>query len=100
MTRGALILLLGVLAGLCAYCAFYLAGTASRRAMLQSQTPELAWLKQAFNLSDAEFGRIVKLHEAYRAECAEMCRRIDAKNQELKELLAKSDMLTPEIEAK
>src|SRR5262249_21477513 len=44
--------------------------------------------------------RIVRLHDAYKTECGEMCRRIDARNQELKELLAKADRVTPEIEAK
>ena len=100
MKRGALILILGVVLGLCAYCGFYFAGTASRRALLESETPELEWLKREFRLADSAFDRVVRLHDAYKSECAEMCRRIDARNQELKELLAKADQVTPEIEAK
>ena len=43
-----------------AFCGFYYWGTASHRDLLQGQTPELAWLKREFNLSDAEFARITK----------------------------------------
>ena len=99
MKRSALILILGVVLGLCAYCGFYLAGTASQRALLDSEKPELEWLKKEFNLADSAFERVVRLHDAYKSECAEMCRRIDAKNAELKKLLAKADALTPGIEA-
>ena|ERR1051326_870764 len=98
MKRGALILIFGVVLGFCAYCGFYLAGTASHRALLQSPTPELEWLKKEFSLPDAEFDRVVRLHDAYKIECADMCRRIDAKNAELKQLLATATALTPAIE--
>lgn len=100
MKRSALILILGIVVGLCAYCGFYFAGTASHRALLSQPAPELAWLKMEFNLSDTEFERVVRLHDAYKVECAEMCRRVDAKNSELTELLARADKLTPEIEAR
>jgi predicted metalloendopeptidase len=86
--------------GLCAYCGLYFAGTAAHRTMLESATPELAWLKKEFRLSDPEFKRIAELHAAYLPHCAEMCRRIDAKNAELKELLSKSSTVTAEIESK
>lgn len=100
MKRGLVILLTGVALGLCAYCGFYFAGTASHRATLESAAPELTWLKNEFNLSDAEFKRITELHAAYMPQCAEMCRRIDAKNAELQELLSKSSAFTAEIESK
>ncbi len=100
MRQSALILVLGAVLGLCAYCGFYFAGTAPHRARIESQTPELDWLRKEFNLGDAEFERVARLHDAYKSECAAMCQRIDAKNTELKELLAKADTLTPEIENK
>ena len=43
---------------------------------------------------------VSELHAAYRPHCMEMCRRIVAKNDELKDLLAKSSTVTPEIESK
>jgi hypothetical protein len=100
MKRSALILILGLFVGLCAYRGFYVAGTASRRALLECESPELAWLRKEFNLSDAEFTRVVQLHDAFRSDCAAICQRIDAKNEELRELLAKTDRWTTEIESK
>ena len=100
MKRGVIILLLGLVLGFCAYCAFYFVGTASHRTMLGSDSPELAWLKKEFTLNDAEFAKVMQLHDAFKSECMEMCRRIDAKNAELKELLSGSGTVTPEIEAK
>jgi hypothetical protein len=99
MKRSALILILGLVLGFCAYCGIYFAGTASRRALLQSDAPELAWLKMEFNLGDTEFARVSQLHEAYKDQCMALCRRIDAKNQELKDLLARTNQFTPEIAA-
>ncbi len=96
--RAAFILLLGVVLGLTACCAIYLAGTAPHRALLHSQEPELAWLRKEFHLSDAEFARISQLHAAYLPECAERCRLINAKNAELKEMLVKRPTPTLEIE--
>lgn len=100
MKRLALILLAGLAAATVAYCAVYFKGTARNREILESQQPELAWLKDEFHLSDADFKRITELHKAYMPHCREMCRRIDTKNAELKTLLANTNALTPDIEAK
>src|SRR6266850_1603445 len=88
MKRGLLILVFGLIAAAAAYGCIYLTCTASARSMARSDKPELAWLKEEFNLSDAEFKRVSILHAAYLPQCAEMCRQIDAQNQRLKELLA------------
>src|SRR5690242_1870258 len=100
MKRFGLILGVGVLICAAAYCGAYFLGTAPARQLAQEKYPELAWLKKEFNLSDAEFTRIVGLHDAYQPHCAEMCRRIAAKNAEIKEALAKSNEITPELEQK
>lgn len=100
MKRGFVILSLGLVLGVAAYCGFYWAGTAGHRALLKSNAPELAWLKKEFNLSDGEFSHIAQLHGAYLPHCQEMCRRIEAKNEELRQLLLAVDKLTPELEAK
>src|SRR5215475_7914352 len=98
MPRTLLILIAGLaLAGL-GYFGVYRAGTAAHCCMEKSDAPELAWLKQEFHLNDEEFNRISKLHEQYLAGCADRCRRIDLKNQELSHLLAATNNITPEIE--
>jgi hypothetical protein len=98
MKRGILILTLGLIAAVTGYCCIYLAGTSSARNLRQSEKPELAWLRQEFNLSDAEFKRVSGLHMAYLPHCREMCRQIDAQNAQLQTLLANATNMTPQID--
>ena len=98
MKRGLLILALGVVGAVVAYCCVYLMGTAKPRAMMQSAQPELAWLKHEFNLGDAEFKRIAELHAGYLPQCMERCRRIDELNDKLSNTLATATQVTPDIE--
>jgi hypothetical protein len=95
--RAWLILLLGLALAAAAYAGVYYACTAHCRRLEQSQTPELAWLKQEFQIDDAEFARIQQLHDRYQEGCMERCRQIDEKNRHLRHLLASSDQVTPEI---
>jgi hypothetical protein len=98
MKRPILILIGGIVLGVLAYAGVYRAGTAGSCCLVESKTPELAWLKQEFHLSDAEFTRISQLHEQYLAGCAERCQRIDLKNQDLARLLAATNSVTAEIQ--
>src|SRR5258706_8165138 len=97
MTRGLLILLLGLVVGAVGYCCVYVARTSPARAMERTKQPELAWLKEEFRLSDTEFKRISELHAAYLPECRRMCREIDAENTRLQTLLANATNVTVEI---
>ena len=99
MRKAGLILVLGILVATVAFAGFYYLGTAPSRAMMNEPQPELAWLKKEFKLSDAEFERITKLHEAYLPQCAERCQRIAEQNQQLQQLLQQSPSVTPEIQA-
>ena len=99
MKSAIVVLIAGILLCAAAFCGFYYWGTASHRELLHEQTPELAWLKKEFNLSDAELTRITKLHDDYQPHCAEMCRRIDEQGARLKTLLTATNAMTPEIEA-
>jgi hypothetical protein len=98
MKRPAVILVLGLVASIVAFACFYLVGTASSRALMREPQPELAWLKKEFNLNDAEFARIVELHEGYLPGCAERCRLIEVQNERLQKLLADSQQVTPEVQ--
>lgn len=93
-------LLLGLGLAATGYAAVYLLCTAPHQMWLRGAKPELAWLKHEFNLSDSEFARISRLHDAYKPQCAVMCLRIDALNASLTNLLAPANTITPEIEAK
>jgi hypothetical protein len=98
MKRGLVILALGLVVAILAFCCVYLMGTATPRALMQSAQPELAWLKHQFNLGDAEFNRIAELHAGYLPQCMERCRRIDELNDKLSTTLATATQVTPEIE--
>ncbi|MCF7764728.1 MAG: periplasmic heavy metal sensor [Verrucomicrobia bacterium] len=98
MKRTVQIIAAAVLAAVCAYAVFYSAATASNRALLEAETPELGWLKREFSLSEAEFARISALHEAYLPKCAERCQQIADRNRELRELLSRTNVMTRAIE--
>ena len=99
MKSAIVILVTGLVVCAAAFCGFYRFGTASHRGLLHEQTPELAWLKKQFNLSDAELSRITRLHEAYQPHCDVMCQRIEEQNSKLRKLLASGHTMTSEIEA-
>jgi hypothetical protein len=100
MRRGLTIVCCGLAAAALAYGAIYFSATAGLRAERRADAPELLWLKQEFKLGDAEFQRISELHAGYLPKCQEMCGRIAARNEELRELLARTNTVTPEIERK
>jgi hypothetical protein len=100
MKRALTILCLGIAAAILAYSTFYLSATAPCRAAMRAGTPELLWLKQEFNLNDAEFQRISELHAGYLPKCQEMCALIATKNAELKAILAQTNTVTPDAEKK
>ena len=99
MKRGVLILVLGLVAAAAAYGCIYFICMASARSLQQSDKPELAWLKEEFNLSNADFKRVSELHAAYLPQCRAMCREIDAHNVKLQALLSDATNMTPEITA-
>jgi hypothetical protein len=98
MKRGLLVLALGLVGAVVAFCCVYLMGTATPRALMQSAQPELAWLKHEFNLGDDEFKRISVLHAGYLPQCRERCRRVDELNDKLTNALATATQVTPDIE--
>ncbi len=61
---------------------------------------DLDWLRQEFRLSDAELGRIRKLHAGYLPQCARMCEQIAAKKRELETALVGATKVTATSEQK
>lgn len=60
----------------------------------------MQWLKKEFGLNDAQFARIVALHDAYGAKCGAMCSEIIKANNKLEILLQSSrGVVTSEIKA-
>jgi len=100
MKHATIIVLVGLLAAVVSYCALYYSGTRKHREMMNSSTPELAWLKSEFGLGDAEFERIAKLHEGYMPRCAELCQRIAQKNSELLQIVSSTNVDARAVEVK
>ncbi len=100
MKRATIIVLVGLLAAVVSYCALYYSGTRKHREMMNSSTPELAWLKNEFGLGEAEFERIAKLHEGYMPRCAELCQRIAQKNSELRQIVSSANVDAKAVEMK
>ena len=98
MKRAVIILAVGLFLGVAAFCAVFYSSTAPQRQVRESPAPELAWLKKEFNLGEAEFARISKLHAGYEPHCKDMCRRIDEQNAKLRRLISGSSGMTPEIQ--
>jgi hypothetical protein len=98
MKRSWAILISGVVLAVAGYFCFYFVCTANYQSLQHSPEPELAWLKSEFHLSDADFKQVARMHEAYLAGCAERCRLIDEKSEQLKRLLAMTNTVTPEVE--
>jgi hypothetical protein len=99
MKKSVTLLVLGLVIAALGFAGFYYLGTAHCRAMLRQPQPELAWLKDEFRLSDIELARITQLHEAYLPKCRERCRHIEEVSARLRELLARSASVTPEVQA-
>jgi hypothetical protein len=99
MKRGLLILMLGLVVAAAAYGCMYSTCMSSARSLEKSERPELAWLKEEFHLSDAEFKRVSGLHAAYLPQCRAMCEKIDTQNAQLEKLLDSATNTTPEIDA-
>lgn len=98
MKRAFLIIAVGLFLAVAAFCAVFYSNTAAHREVIASAAPELSWLKKEFNLGQAEFERISKLHAAYQPHCREMCKRIDEQNEKVRLLIAEASGMTPEIE--
>ena len=97
MKRPWFILISGFVLAIMGFACTYVYATAPQHATERNSQPELAWLKQEYQLSDQQFARISELYVAYHPKCVEMCREIDAQNARLKTLLAATNVITVEI---
>ena len=85
MNRSLVILLGALVLGVALFGGSYFAG--QRACRMTRSADDLSWLRDEYQLSDAELARIQKLHEGYLPKCAEMCDKIAAKKSELETAL-------------
>jgi len=60
---------------------------------------ELAWLRQEFALTPAQYDRVLILHHAYSPGCVELCTRYLAAHRRLAALLKDRASWSPEMDA-
>jgi hypothetical protein len=99
MNRGIALLLATVAISFAAFWCSYQLSTRPTKALLAQQDCGMEWLQKEYRLSEAQFARIEKLHEAYRPACARRCGQVAAAHAKVRELTASSVAMTPEIEA-
>ena len=97
MKRIGIILVSGLLVGAVGFFCGYLPRTKTARGMEHSSRPELAWMKQEYHLTEAQFNEIASLHAAYMPKCMEMCKEIDEKTAVMEKLLLATNVVTPDI---
>jgi hypothetical protein len=98
MKRAIIILVCGAALALLAGAGVYYARTASHRAMLCCARPELAWLQHEFQLTDAQFARVEKMHNDYLVHCKELCDRIAATNKLIHAQISTNTAVTAETQ--
>lgn len=99
MKRAFLILFIAVAVSALGYFVSYKIATRSAKTCLACPDSGMAWLRNEYHLSDAQFAKIAQMHEDYRPTCARMCAHIAAANEKVDDLIASSATVTPEIEA-
>ncbi len=99
MKKGALILLIAILSGACAFMLVRTSISHAKSGSLLDTMPELSWVKSEFELSDDQFEKVQQLHEAYRPECVAMCERIWKAHERLDKAARGGKELTPELSA-
>jgi len=81
------------------YCAYYHFATSEMSSMLGKSQGEMEWLRQEFQLTDAQFEKIDALHAAYRPQCDRMCEKVAESRIRLDHLIDANRSVTPEVES-
>jgi hypothetical protein len=95
MKRSLLILVFALLAGGALFASSYFMSRRVCEACGTGATDKLDWLRQEFQLNNAEMDRMRQMHDGYMPKCMDMCAKIAAKKEELNAELAGSTNLTP-----
>jgi len=102
MKKGSVILVFALLAGLFAFCTMRwhkAAENSHGEGIALDVMPELTWLRNELNLTEAQFVKVRKLHASYRPKCTEMCRRISEAHERIEGFAAAHRVITPEYKA-
>ena len=99
MKKAVLILMLAVGSAFAGYWTYYHCATAPTRSMLSQSGGEMEWLRDEYQLSDAQFSRIREMHREYAPKCDLMCEKIAKAHDRLDQLIKASKTFTPAVDA-
>jgi hypothetical protein len=97
MKRLTLVLTFALAAGALAWTVGFRTTHQPVKSIITADDQELEWLRRKFNLSDAQFVRIQKLHQDYAPICEELCGKIATCHRREQELMSLGAEGTPEF---
>ena len=98
MKKTILIVALAVM-GLAGYFAAHILGGAACPEKMDCNPIGMQWLKQEFQLNQAQYEKIRALHESYASECCARCCELMAAQKNLARVLNSNNSITPEVSA-
>lgn len=99
MKRFLLLILIAVAVAAAGHLVSYELATREAKACLDHTDGGMAWLRREYHLSDAQFAKVARMHDAYRPTCEAMCRRIAVSYEKVHGLMTSGTAVTPETEA-
>ncbi|MDL5046237.1 hypothetical protein QQ054_09340 [Oscillatoria amoena NRMC-F 0135] len=98
MKKILILILILLCAGGVAYWLTYSVSLQKKQSFFQADEDKtLAWLKKEFGLTPGQFARVKTLHEEYLPICQELCGKVNASNQKVRELMERSSGMNGEL---
>ena len=98
MAKNFVIVILSLALLACLYGGVYRWITADTAEAMQSDHPELEWLRREYQLSDKQFEEIREKHEGHDIVCRELCRDLVQVQKNLESALATHSEISPEVQ--
>lgn len=98
MIKNLVIVILSLALLACLYRGVYGLITADTSQAMQSDYPELEWLRREYQLTDTQFSEIRELHEGHDIVCREMCRDLVNVQKELETVISSHPKVSPEVQ--
>lgn len=99
MARNIIIVLLSIALLGCLYAGVYRWRVAETKVAMQSNHPELEWLRREYNLSDTQFSEIRARHEAHDIVCRQLCRDLIHARKKLDAAIVANPEINADVEA-
>lgn len=97
MAKNLVIVILSLALLACLYGGIYGWITADTAQAMQSDHPELEWLRREYQLSEAQFSEIREKHEAHDIVCQELCRDLVTVQKELESVITTHPTASREV---